>query len=157
MIAHNGDDGVTVSSGVGNAIVSNSIHDNGELGIDLANDGPTGNDGAEDDDAGANTLQNGPDVDEVTANSVEWEFESEADTDYRLEFFASDECDPSGSGEGQDYLGFIDVTTDINGEADDTTPIAVGSGRHVTMTATRINTNGVLRSTSEFSPCELSS
>ena len=155
VIAFNGKDGVTVTSGVGNAIVSNSIHDNVELGIDLADDGTTGNDGAEDDDSGPNTLQNGPDVDEVTADSVEWEFESERDTDYRLEFFASDACDPSGSGEGQDYLGFVDVTTDANGEADDETPLAVGSGRHVTMTATRINTNGVLRSTSEFSPCEL--
>ena len=52
----------------------------------------------EDNDAGANTLQNGPDVDEVTDSSVEWEFESERDTTYRLEFFVSDECDPSASG-----------------------------------------------------------
>jgi hypothetical protein len=155
VIAFNAKDGVTVTSGVGNAIVGNSIRANGELGIDLADDGPTANDGAGDDDSGPNTLQNGPDVDEVTASTVEWEFESEPDTDYRLEFFASDECDPSGSGEGQDYLGFVDVRTDNNGEADDTSDFAVGAGRHVTMTATRLNASGRLRSTSEFSPCEL--
>ncbi len=154
VIANNGSDGVTVTSGIGNAIVGNSIHDNGGLGIDLADDGPTGNDGPEDDDSGANTLQNGPDVDEVTATSVTWEFESEQDTDYRLEFFASDDCDPSGSGEGQDYLGFVDVRTDNNGEADDRTDLVVGSGRQVTMTATRLTASGTLRSTSEFSPCE---
>lgn len=154
VIAHNGLDGVTVTSGIGNAIVANSIHDNGELGIDLGNDGTTGNDGPEDDDSGANTLQNGPDIDAVTDSSVTWEFESEKDTDYRLEFFASDECDPSGSGEGQDYLGFVDVTTDANGEADDTMALEVGDGRQITMTATRLTANATLRSTSEFSPCE---
>ena len=66
VIAHNGDDGVTVESGDGNAIVRNSIHDNGGLGIDLGADGTTANDGAGDDDAGPNTLQNGPEIDEVS-------------------------------------------------------------------------------------------
>ena len=45
-IAYNGEDGVTVTARHGNAIVRNSIHDNGDLGIDLDANGPTANDGA---------------------------------------------------------------------------------------------------------------
>lgn len=155
VIAHNGKDGVTVTSGQHNAIVRNSIHDNGELGIDLAANGTTPNDGAFDNDNGPNALQNGPDVDSAHPTEIEWELETERDTDYRLEFFASDTCDPSGSGEGQTFLGFIEVRTDANGEADDTTPVTGALGQHVTMTATRLNAGGFVQSTSEFSPCEL--
>lgn len=155
VIAYNGKDGVTVTSGQSNAIVRNSTHDNGELGIDLADDGTTPNDGALDNDSGPNALQNGPDIDAATTAEIEWELETERDTSYRLEFFESDACDPSGSGEGQTFLGAVDVVTDANGEADDTTPISAGLGKHVTMTATRLSAGGFVRSTSEFSPCEL--
>jgi trimeric autotransporter adhesin len=155
VIAYNGGDGVTVTNTDGNAIVRNSMHDNGDLGIDLDADGPTPNDGAGDPDSGGNTLQNGPDIDDATTTEVEWELETVAGKTYRLEFFANDACDPSGSGEGQTFLGTIDVTTDNNGEADDTTPLAVPAGKFVSMTATRLNdANLVARSTSEFSPCE---
>ena len=154
VIAHNGDDGVTVESGVGNAIVRNSFYDNGGLGIDLNADGTTANDGAGDDDAGPNTLQNGPEIDEVEAGEVDWELETEEDSTYRLEFFVSDACDPSGSGEAQTHVETIEVDTDANGDADDDTPITVAVGQQVTMTATKLGTNDVVRSTSELSPCE---
>jgi hypothetical protein len=62
---------------------------------------------------------------------------------------------PSGSGEGQTFLGTIEVTTDNNGEAEERTPLAVPAGKSVSMTATRLSDgNLVARSTSEFSPCE---
>ena len=154
VIAHNGDDGVTVESGVGNAIVRNSLYDNGGLGIDLGADGTTANDGAGDDDAGPNTLQNGPEIDDVSTTEVEWELETEKDSTYRLEFFVSDACDPSGSGEAQTHVETIQVDTDANGDADDTTPIAAAVGQQVTMTATKLGADDAPRSTSELSPCE---
>ena len=70
-IAHNGDDGVTVDAGTGNAVLRNSIADNGGLAIDLGDDGPTAND-ADDLDPGANDLQNGPEIEEATVTTVEW-------------------------------------------------------------------------------------
>jgi hypothetical protein len=158
VIAHNGADGVTVTSGVGNAIVRNSLRDNGELGIDLAADGTTANDGGGDADSGANGLQNGPEIEDATATEVEWELETEPNATYRLEFYANDACDASGSGEGQTLLDTIEATTDANGDADDTTTTALpaGVGKHVSMTATRLVGAGlVARSTSELSPCEL--
>ena len=154
VIAHNGSDGVTVDSGVGNAIVRNSFFDNGGLGIDLNDDGTTANDGTGDDDAGPNTLQNGPEIDEVEDGEVEWELETEEDATYRLEFFVSDACDPSGSGEAQTHVETIEVETDANGDADDDTPITAAVGQQVTMTATKLDSNDVARSTSELSPCE---
>ena len=158
-ITHNGDDGVTVKSGLANAIVRNAISGNGDLGIDLGADGSTANDPSDLDD-GANGLQNGPEIDAVTRTTVEWELESMPDTLYRLEFAT---CDGPGAGEGQTYLGSILATTDANGDADDTTPLParVRPGQHVTMTATQAIAGGVapnlvIRSlaTSEFSPCE---
>ena len=158
VIANNGGDGVTVTSGVGNAIVRNSLHDNGGLGIDLGANGTTANDGAGDPDSGANTLQNGPEIQSASATDVEWELETDANTTYRLEFFSNDACDPSGSGEGQTLLDTIEVTTNANGDADRTTTTAIpaGLGKHVSMTATKlVGANLVARSTSELSPCEL--
>ena len=62
-ITGNGRDGVTVESGDDNAVVNNSIYANDELGIDLAGDEETANDGLLDLDAGANGLQNHPVID----------------------------------------------------------------------------------------------
>jgi hypothetical protein len=158
VIAHNDADGVTVAAGVGNAIVRNSLHDNGDLGIDLNDDGTTANDGGPDADAGPNGLQNGPEIEEASATDVVWELETEPNSTYRLEFFANDACDPSGSGEGQTHLDTIQVTTNANGDVDGTTTTAIppGLGKHVSMTATRLVGAGLTaRSTSELSPCEL--
>jgi CSLREA domain-containing protein len=63
-IAFNGLDGVQVRTstsgeGEGNSVSRNSIFSNGDLGIDLDNDGPTTND-LGDPDAGPNNLQNKP-------------------------------------------------------------------------------------------------
>jgi hypothetical protein len=153
-IAGNGVDGVTVVDGIGNAIRKNSIHDNGALGIDLGANGQTANDFL-DLDLGPNQFQNGPAITFADSTSVDWELDSVPLTDYRLDFFASPACDPSGSGEGETYLDSIAVTTDANGHVDGSTvtAIAAGAGVQVTMTATRTVGGGTSRSTSEFSPC----
>jgi Right handed beta helix region len=158
-IAHNGHDGVTVRDGTGNSIRVNSIYSNALLGIDLGADGPTANDGT-DGDSGPNQLQNGLDLDGVEAGVVDWELESVPNTDYRIEFFVSDACDSSGSGEGQTFVDAIVVRTDNNGEAEpenDAAPLDIEPGKVVTATVTKIVGGGVPRSTSEFSPCETSS
>jgi hypothetical protein len=164
-IAHNGSDGVTVNSGTGNAVLRNSVHDNSGLAIDLEDDGPTSNDG-DDLDPGANELQNGPEIQSADANSVDWSLDSEATTKYRLEFYANDRCSGASVTEAQTFLGSTTVTTDANGEEEDSTPITLpaGAGPYVSMTATRLQRvltglapptfTLVPRSTSEVSPCE---
>jgi parallel beta-helix repeat protein len=153
-ITGNGVDGVTVVAGSGNAIRKNSIHDNGALGIDLDANGPTPNDPL-DADGGPNQLQNDPQIIAANPTRFTWELDSEPLTDYRLDFFVSNACDPAGSGEGETFLDSIQVTTDANGHVNDktVTAIAAGAGKQVTMTATELVGAGTSRSTSEFSPC----
>ncbi len=57
VIAFNGARGVFVSGGTGNAVLSNSIHSNSGLGIDIGDAGITPNDDG-DVDSGPNNLQN---------------------------------------------------------------------------------------------------
>ena len=68
-IAFNNNDGIYAISltTTGNAFLGNSLFSNGELGIDLINDGVTAND-AGDADTGHNNLQNFPTFVEVTIN-----------------------------------------------------------------------------------------
>jgi len=159
-IMFNHHDGVTVTSGTGNAILANSIAQNDQLGIDLGADGPTPNDNL-DGDAGPNDLQNGPEIVSASAASVDWTLHSVPLTQFRLDFYANDACDPSGSGEAQTHLGSTVVTTNANGNVSGSTPVAAGLGVAVAMTATRLQPLPLglppaPRSTSELSPCELS-
>jgi parallel beta-helix repeat protein len=158
-IADNGVDGVTVVAGIGNAIRKNSILDNGALGIDLGANGPTPNDFL-DLDVGPNQLQNDPEIIGASPVQFTWELHSVPMTVYRLDFFVSDTCDPSGSGEGETFLDSIEVTTNNNGFVNNQTVTAIpaGAGKQVTMTATRLTgPGGASRSTSEFSPCQATS
>ncbi len=139
-------------------IAGNSIHDNGGLGIDLiTNDFQTGvtpND-ALDADTGGNGLQNFPVLLSATraggALHVVGTLNSSPSSNFTLEFFASPQCDASGFGEGEDYLGSTTVVTDANGDAafDVTLPVTVQPGWFVASTATHTAS----ASTSEFSAC----
>jgi len=157
-IAFNGEgvwvDGVTWLgfSAFGNAILSNSIFANAGLGIDLGADGVTPND-LGDADTGANNLQNFPVLTSVIGGSIiiiEGTLNSAANSDFRLQFFSNSACDPSGSGEGETFLGSTTVTTDASGDAlfMGTFLVAVPVGQFITATATDPND-----STSEFSEC----
>ena len=155
-IAHNGLDGVVIfnAGAISNQILGNSIHSNGDLGIDLAADGVTTNDEG-DGDIGPNDLQNFPVLTLVSSDgsttTVEGSLDSAPDTTYLLEFFTNAECDPSGFGEGQTFLGSGGVTTDSGGLAtfSFTFEAGVADGTPVTATATRTGGGG----TSEFSQC----
>ncbi len=128
VIAHNGGDGVRVfgDGATGNTILSNSIHDNGRLGINLAGgsetaQGVTANDD-DDVDEGPNDLVNHPEVVSAERNgagvtTVTGELDGAPSATLRIQFFANPQKDPSGYGEGQTFLGEQTVTTDGAGLA----------------------------------------
>ncbi|MBM3881141.1 MAG: DUF11 domain-containing protein [Verrucomicrobia bacterium] len=141
-ILFNRQDGVFVdSSSARNRLTANSIADNVGLGIDLAFDGVTPND-ANDLDTGANLLQNFPvltaAVVEAAGTRVSGTLESKPATTFRLEFFSNPLPDPSGHGEGAQFLGAADLTTDATGKAPFTLTVAaaVPIGRYIAATAT---------------------
>jgi parallel beta-helix repeat protein len=125
VIAYNGNDGVTVASGIRNAIQANSIFLNTKLGIDLNADGVTLND-AGDHDGGANGSQNNPVLNSVMTTSashsrIRGTLNSTPNTTLTLDFYASTVPDPLGYGEGQRWLGSATVMTDANGDVRDGT------------------------------------
>ncbi len=152
-IAFNGTDGVQLrsSAGNGNPITGNLIFSNGGLGIDLNDNGVTSND-ALDGDSGPNGLQNYPVLTSAVASggqvTITGSLNSVANTSFRIEFFVSPTADPTGFGEGQTFLGFVDVTTNGSGNATFNPSLAASGivGQFLSATATRSNND-----TSEFS------
>ena len=155
VIAFNNVNGVVLTddAGTGNAIVSNSIHSNVELGIDLGWDGVTSYD-LFDLDSGPNNLQNSPILTMVKNTGrgtlVQGVLFSSADTAFRLEFFNSQSCDPSGLGEGQEYLGSVEVSTNAIGRATFKITLPASSAVESFVTAT---VTDPANNTSEFSNC----
>ena len=158
-ITANAADGVTVESGTRNAILGNSIFDNrdldnGDLAIDLGDDGVTGND-ALDTDTGANLLQNHPALGALTKAGLSWTLDAQPSTRYRIELHASVACN------GGAFSESADATTDATGHAEGTfagiqPPRLLP--RYYTATATALATLGPVptpQSTSELSPCRM--
>jgi hypothetical protein len=152
-IAFNAGVGVALSPSAGsnNYIDPQIIHSNGALGIDLMVDGVTEND-LNDPDAGPNDLQNYPIITRADyaggVLTVEGTLNSEPEHFYPIFVFASSECDPSGYGEGERFLG----ETFAGGGAadhiwDDQFTAPVFDGDVITVTASNPE------STSEFSEC----
>lgn len=157
IVAFNGGIGVYINQIVGmptgNSILGNSIFSNSGLGIDLAVSnisGVTAND-ANDVDTGANNLQNYPVITGALTGStrVIGTFNSTPGTQFRLEFFNSPTADASGNGEGQFFVGAINVTTNGAGNAafDQTFAYVSAPNSFVSATATDLTTGD----TSEFS------
>lgn len=94
VIAHNGIYGVLVmgSSVVGNAVRGNAIYSNADLGIYA------------EPNVGIPVLTHAKADDGGTFLSVEGILTGRPNTDDELDFFVSEVCDPSGEGEGQDYV-----------------------------------------------------
>ena len=150
-ISFNGGNGIAIPTpnlpSDGNVITGNTIFGNIDLGIDLAApesgvDGVTDND-LHDLDAGANRLQNFPEIDFViggTSTRVGGQLLTIPLMSYSIEFFVNDAgtADSSGHGEAQRFLGNTVVTTDALGRAefDITFPAATDLGDTITATAT---------------------
>ena len=150
VIAFNAFDGVSLAAG-GAAVLGNSIHSNGGLGIDRS---PT--------TQASNDVTNTPAslsfpllTAAVTQNgttSVGGSLAASASTTYRIELFGNAACDPVGNGEGQTLLAAFNVTTTGAGGASFLVPLAspVPDGTVVTATSTSTAANGT---SSEFSAC----
>ena len=159
IIAFNVNNGITLVGGLapvsGNAILSNSIHSNGGMGIDLGTDlggnGVTLND-IGDGDAGSNNLQNFPILESVSFSpgniTINGNINAFAEGTYLLQFFASQTADELKYGEGQTYLGSETVSKGTTGNATFSASFSItgSSGQVITATATDAGNN-----TSEFS------
>ena len=82
--------------------------------------------------------------------TVRGAFNSVPNAVYTIDFYANPSCDPTGYGEGQNFIGSATINTDANGNADLNASLstAVATGQFITATAT--DANGA---TSEFSAC----
>ncbi len=153
-IAFNGGDGGFVESGVKNDLQQNAIFSNTGLGIDLGSNGVTPND-AGDGDTGANNLQNFPVLTLVSSDgsntTVTGTLNSAANTTFRLEFFSTGDCDPSDYGEGETFLGYLNVTTNGSGNKSFTISSlpSVSTSDFIVAVATATASGN----TSEFSKC----
>jgi hypothetical protein len=161
--AGNGGAGVSVVGARQVAILANSMSSNGGLGIDLNGNGmPTINDPG-DVDQGANGSQNFPSVFSATTRngqtSIGGQFSGEPLKQIRVEFFESRGCNaaaPRDYGEGVNFIGSIDISTDRFGNTawGFRANIAVPGNHYITATATAL-TSGRAGETSEFSQCVL--
>jgi hypothetical protein len=147
-IAHNTGRGVWVSGGSGNAISENAIHDNAALGIAVGSQNATPND-IDDDDIGANNLQNIPELNSATLSagnlSIQYVLTSStANSAYpiTIEFFMAD----ASGAQGGTFLG----TDDLASPGSTTASIRAGPATaNSAIVATATDANG---NTSEFSP-----
>ncbi|HTU18878.1 MAG TPA: right-handed parallel beta-helix repeat-containing protein [Gemmataceae bacterium] len=142
-IVFNGNDGVLVDTGTGNAILSDLIFANGNLGIELINNG--------NDNQAAPRLLSA--VQTGSGTMIVGMLRSTPNTTFTVQLFSDPNPDPSGLGEGQHLLGTFTVMTNPAGIATFviTIPSVVPTGQIITATATDPNNN-----TSEFSsPAEV--
>ena len=156
-IRNNGGDGVFIdpSAGTGNFFSSNSIDNNGGLGVDLGADGVTPND-AMDPDAGPNDLQNYPVLSSAivtggTTLNVLGNLNSTPSLfgAFSVEYFRSTACNPSGHGEGATFLNVVfGISTDGAGDAPLSFTFGSAAPGFITAAATGPGPN-----TSEFSAC----
>src|SRR5271157_407471 len=102
--------GVSVESGTGDSILSNSIYSNGQLGIDLVTSSPP---------PGPNDLQTAPVLTNAVgggpSSGIQGTLASIPATPFLIQFFTSlIPGPPSGFGQGQTPIGSSTVTTDYN-------------------------------------------
>jgi parallel beta-helix repeat protein len=124
LITASGAQGVVIfgAGATANQVAANNVHSNAGLGIDLgdadAADGVTPNDPG-DGDAGPNGLQNFPVLTSATSapgvTTVEGSLNSAPNTAFTIDFFFSGACDPSGNGEGFQFMGSHSQSTNADG------------------------------------------
>jgi hypothetical protein len=140
-------------------VQGNSIYSNGGLGIELGGNGVP------------NYLQNFPVLASAASGSqftVLGSLNSTPNSTFCIDVYANTSADPTGYGEGQTYLGYVNVTTNGSGKVtavDNSSGTAamvagtnnfvvsfnasVSSGQYISATATNLVTNA----TSKFSQC----
>lgn len=140
LIASNLGGGVSVGGNLtsfDDSVLRNSIFDNGEEAIDLAEDGPTANDvgSTPDTDLGPNGRQNFPVLSGANEQQgvIDGELDSTPGTSFRIEFFRS-----AGADDAERFVGAKTVTTDDDGHKDFTFHASkhLPAGQFVTATAT---------------------
>jgi len=148
VIAHNGESGIVMfNQHSGMPITNNRIFGNGDLGIDLSEDGVTPND-EDDPDVGPNELQNFPVLKSARAKPsgtrVKGELNSTPGQSFSVEFFAN----KAKERQGRTPIGTKVVEADAGGDVSfGFNPLKkVKPGQFITATATNLN-----QSTSEFS------
>ena len=149
-IDDNGGRGVNVVNGGPITILANSIYANGSLGIDLGGDGVTLN-ALGGPHTGPNELQNFPVITEALAGSttqVVATLNTPPNASFLISFYESPQADPSGYGQGKQYLGSTMATTDDSGNATVTIDLPVPTSGGEILTATATDSIG---DTSEFS------
>jgi sugar lactone lactonase YvrE len=147
------DSRLPVSTVAGVAITGNSIHANGGLGIDLAPPGTNANDArGPDADDGPNNRLNFPLLEPVVPGSrrVGGTLSTQPGLACRVEIFASASCDPSGYGEGQEFVGGADATSDGRGRAAFSAALVRALAEGEFISAVLIAS---AQGTSEYSPC----
>ena len=166
IIAYNGG-GVVIASkaavswpaadGYGNSMLGNSMYNNRQYPVccGFGSEIVLIRDPSDPPGQGPNGLQAAPVLaaaDAGATTTVTGSLSSSANNTFRIEFFASPGPDAAGNPEGQRYLGFVNVTTDANGNASFTaTGLGASSvGEAITATAT-VLTGSLAGSTSEFS------
>lgn len=158
-IRDNTRNGIYLIDSTSAAFISNRIFNNGMLGIDLGENGVTLND-AGDGDAGQNNLLNFPETIRAVVsapNQLSYRFTLDAPAasdGYRIEFFANATADPSGFGEGERYLGHVDIVHPggaqiFTGTLATLGPVSIGEA--ISATTTRRTAGGAWDITSEFS------
>jgi len=157
IIAYNQKAGVSLSSSASsqNYIDPNQMYANGGLGADLLDDGDVLANDHGDGDSGPNNLMNYPEVTTAlltgTVLTVDGQIDTVPNQYTNMFFFANSECDPSGFGEGESFLGSYGVLAGATGIAHfqrTFTNPALGGRMIITMSASDPE------SSSEFSRCE---
>jgi uncharacterized repeat protein (TIGR01451 family) len=148
VIAFNRENGIDRGGDRRAIILGNSIHSNGGLGID------SGTSSHDNDPGDVLEPQNHPELLSVLIGSltttIQGQLSTRSDSVCRIEFFDNDVCDATGRGEGQRYLGFLDVATGPDGLASFTYlhPARLDPTHVITASATRADAG-----TSGFSAC----
>ena len=153
--------GIAIASGIDTAMLQNSISYNGILGIDLGDTGSVTLNTPGGPHSGANQLQNYPDVYAASSKNsktiIGGQLNSTPNSSFELQFFDSNSCTagpPRNYGQGQNYIGSINLTTDQFGNsafAFSSSNLITGNS-YVTATATLL-IGSVPAETSEFSKC----
>jgi hypothetical protein len=148
--------GVSIASGTGDPILSNSIFSNGKLGIDLVAPGDPASGVTPDAPgvrSGPNDLQNYPTLTSAIGggpqSSIQGTLNSLPRTPFLIQFFTNQVPDPSGFGQGMTPIGSTMVTTDQSGDASFPFTPQTNLPGNAWVTATATNT--LTGDTSEFS------